>query len=224
MSKRVVRPSISISRGWLAPIAILSGFFVTFAPSVGLPVGVAALLGAVGGTASLFLHELGHVRAARRAAGIHSATVTLMWLGAATRFEGRYANGREQAKVALGGPTASFSLALALLACCFAPVPHTLRDMLLALALFNVVLGVVNLVPVYPLDGYKLVVGLLWSVTGSERQARRILRRVAIGLGALEVPAAALFLAQKPVLGAFVVTIAGCCWLVHKRLARAAAT
>ena len=99
-----------------------------------------------------------------------------------------------------------------------------LRDMLLALALFNVVLGVVNLVPVYPLDGYKLVVGLLWSVTGSERQARRILRRVAMGLAALELPAAALLLAQKPVLGAFVVTIAGCWWLVHKRRARAAAT
>jgi hypothetical protein len=31
-------------------------------------------------------------------------------------------------------------------------------------------------------------------------------------------------LAQKPVLGAFVVTVAGCCWLVHKRRARAAAT
>jgi Zn-dependent protease len=110
------------------------------------------------------------------------------------------------------------------MACCFAPVPHTLRDMLLALALFNVVLGAVNLVPVYPLDGYKLVVGVLWSVTGSERRARRILRRVAIGLAALELPAAALLLTAKPVLGAFVVTIAGCCWLVHKRLARAAAT
>ena len=55
----------------------------------------------------------------------------------------------------------------------------------------------------------------------------RPVRVVVIGVDtedALELPAAALLLAEKPVLGAFVVTIAGCCWLVHKRLARAAAT
>ena len=213
--------SISASRGGLAPIAILSCLFAVFAPAAGLTVGVAALLGAVGGTASLLVHELGHVSAARRVAGIRSATVTLMWLGAATRFEGRYANGREQTRVALGGPTASFSFALALLACSFAPVPFTLREMLLGLALFNVVLAVVNLVPAYPLDGYKVVVGLLWSATGSERRARRILRRVAICWAALELPAAVFLLIEKPALGTIVVLVATCL-LVQKRLAKAA--
>jgi Zn-dependent protease len=203
-----LRAAVSITPGGLAPAAILGGLFAVFAPATGLHVGTAVLLGAVGGTASLLVHELGHVRAARHVAGIHSAAVSLMWIGAATRFEGRYANGREQASVALGGPTASLTFALTLMACGFAPVPSAFRDMLLALALFNIVLGVVNLVPAYPLDGYKLVVGLLWSATGSERKARKILRRIAIGWAALELPATLFLLVEKPLLGGLVVVLA----------------
>jgi Zn-dependent protease len=214
--------SISVSRGGLAPIAILSCLFAVFAPAVGLHVGVAALLGAVGGTASLLVHEFGHVHAARRFAGIHSANVTLMWLGAATRFEGRYTNGGEQARVALGGPTASLAVALPLVAVSLAPAPSALREMLLALGLFNIVLGVLNLVPAYPLDGYKVVVGLLWSATGSERRARRILRRAAMCWAALELPAVVFLLVEKPALGTIVVLVAACL-LVQKRLANAAA-
>jgi Zn-dependent protease len=217
-----VRASISISRGGLAPIVILGGLFAVFAPAIGLPVAGAALLGAVGGTASLLVHELGHVRAARHVAGIHAASVSLIWLGAATRFEGSYANGREQARVALGGPKASFSFALALVACSLAPVPFALKEMLLAVALFNVILGLLNLVPAYPLDGYKLVVGLLWSATGSEQKARRILRRIAVGWVAVELPAAVFLVAEKPAFGALVVAVAGC-WLLQKRLAHSAA-
>ena len=119
---------------------------------------------------------------------------------AATRFEGGYATGREQARVALGGPKASLTFALALAACCLTPAPFALKEMLLAVALFNVVLGLVNLVPAYPLDGYKLVVGLLWSATGSEGKARRVVRRIAIGWAALEVPATMILLAEKPAL------------------------
>ena len=201
---------------------VLSGLFAAFAPAIGLPVGLAALLGAVGGTGSLLVHELGHVRAARRVDGIHSAAISLIWLGAATRFEGGYASGREQARVALGGPKASLTFALALAACCLTPAPFAVKEMLLAVALFNVLLGLVNLVPAYPLDGYKLVVGLLWSATGSEGKARRVVRRIAIGWAALEVPATMILLAEKPALGVLVIAVAAC-WLLQKRLAHAAA-
>jgi len=201
---------------------LFAGIFAALASSIQVPIGVAALVGGVGGTVSLLVHELGHVRAARRLAGIRSADVSLIWLGAATRLEGKYESGREQARVAIAGPQASFAFALALVGCCLVPSPLMVKDMLLALALFNVFLGVLNLVPAYPLDGYKLIVGLLWSLTGSESKARRILRRIGFGWAALEFPTAVVLLLEKPHLGVLVFVTA-LSFLAQKRFACRAA-
>src|SRR6267154_857181 len=95
---------VAIGRGGLMPIIALSLMFACFSAQVGLPVLTAAVLGAVGGTASLIIHELGHVQAARRLTGLRPISVSLIWLGAATRLEGAYASGRDQARVAIAGP------------------------------------------------------------------------------------------------------------------------
>jgi Zn-dependent protease len=210
---------VTIGRGGLAPVVALAGLFALYGARTGVPVALAAALGAVGGTASLIVHELGHVQAARRLEGIRSASVSLIWLGAATRFEGRYDSGREQAKVAIAGPRASFNMALALGAMCFLPMPMVYKQAVLLLALFNVAIGVLNLVPAYPLDGYKLVVGLLWSATGSEKRARRIIRRIGLGWAALELPATAVLLVERPNVG-IAIAVAAVSFYVQKRLTR----
>jgi Zn-dependent protease len=125
------------------------------------------------------VHELGHVRAALRLDGVRAASVSLVWLGAATRIEGAYATRREQTQVALAGPRASLRLALILaVAAIYLPIPLAPSLLIFGLALFNIALAVLNLVPAYPLDGHKLVVGLLWSATGSEQKARCLMGRV----------------------------------------------
>ena len=136
------------------------------------------MLGGIGGTASLLVHEFGHVRVARSLGGIQSARVSLVWLGAATRIEGAYATGKEQSRVAIAGPRASFEFACSIAALTALPMPLEFRKALLLLALLNVAIGVLNLVPAYPMDGYKLVHGLLWSATGSEHKAQQALGRV----------------------------------------------
>jgi len=212
-----LRAPVTIGRGGLAPVLALAGIFAAFGARVGIPVVTAALLGGIGGTASLLVHEFGHVRAARRLSGIRSASVSLVWLGAATRFEGAYATGREQARVAVAGPCASLALALSLSGACFAPMPLTLREGILALALVNLLLAVVNLIPAHPLDGHTVVVGLLWWATRSEQKARRIIRRVGFCWAALELPFAAVLLAERPRLGV-VVVVAAAGVFVQKRL------
>lgn len=199
---------VTIGPGGLAPVVVLAGIFGAFGAWVGIPVAMAALVGGIGGTASLLVHELGHVRAARRSEGIRSAAVSLIWLGAATRLEGRYESGREQARVAIAGPRASFAFAAALLAAVFLPVPFAVKELVLLLVLFNVAIGVLNLLPAYPLDGHKLAVGLLWCATGSERKARRIIRRIGVGWAVVELPSAAFLLVQRPPLGLAVVAMA----------------
>jgi Zn-dependent protease len=213
------RVPVTIGPGGLAPVLLLAALFGAFGAKAGLHVVLAALLGGIGGTASLLVHELGHVSAARRLEGIRSAKVSLIWLGAATRFEGAYANGREQARVAIAGPEASFALALSLLAAVFLPMPLAGKELLLILVLFNVAIGVLNLIPAHPLDGHKLAVGLLWCATGSEKKARRIIRRIGIGWAVVELPSAAFLLVQRPNLGLAVVVMAASLF-AQKRFAR----
>jgi Zn-dependent protease len=202
------RVPVSIGPGGLAPVFVLAALFGIVGAKAGLPIAMAALIGGIGGTASLLVHELGHVSAARRSAGLRSAAVSLIWLGAATRFEGAYADGREQARVAIAGPEASFAFAFALLAAAFLPMPLVGKELLLILILFNVAIGVLNLIPGHPLDGHKLAVGLLWCATGSEKRARRIIRRIGFGWAAVELPSAAFLLVQRPHLGLAVVAMA----------------
>jgi len=200
---------LSIGRSAFGPVLLLGTLFAWVGASAGFPVAAAAVLGAVGGTASLLVHELGHVRAARKPAGVRPVSVTLTWLGAATRLEGAYASGGEQARVAIAGPTASFAAAILLvLSLYLLPVSLGLKALVLLLAFFNVAIGVLNLIPASPLDGYKLVVGLLWSTLGSEAAARRLVRRLALTLAALELPGAAFLTVEKPLLGTAVIALA----------------
>jgi len=199
---------VAIGWGGIAPIVLLGGLFALIGAQVGAPVAAAALVGAFAGSASLLVHELGHLTAARKATGIRPVGVSLMWAGAATTFEGTYGRARDQIRVAVAGPAASFGLAIALIAPLYLPLPQGMRNLILLLALFNATVGVVNLIPVDPLDGYKLVVGLLWSMLGSESSARRLIRRLAMGGLAFEAVSAGVLLMEKPVLGSTSIAIA----------------
>jgi len=201
---------LTIGRGGIAPIFALGFLFALIGARGGLPVASAAVLGAIGGTRSLIVHELGHVRAARKLTGVRATGISLVWLGAATRLEGAYASGRDQAKVAIAGPRASFGVVLALVPVLFLPINVGLKDIVMILMALNLVIGVLNLIPANPLDGYKLVVGLLWSALGSEAAARGFVRRVALIWIGVEVLGACVLLVERPLLGTFVVaTVAG---------------
>lgn len=198
---------VTVGQGGLAPIVALGLLFAGIGARGGLPIATAAILGALGGTASLIAHELGHARAAGKLTGLRATGISLIWLGAATRLEGRYASGRDQARVAIAGPRVSFGVALGLIPILFLPMPMGLRDILITLAALNVAIGVLSLIPASPLDGYKLIVGLLWSALGSEARARRLIRRVAKSWLVVEIAGSGVLLWQKPLLGMMVIAI-----------------
>lgn len=198
---------VTIGQGGLLPVLALGALFAGIGALGGLPIATAAVIGAIGGTASLVAHELGHVRAARKLTGLRPTGVSLIWLGAATRLDGAYASGRDQARVAIAGPRTSFAVALSMIPVLFLPIPVGLRDIVITLAALNVAIGVLSLIPANPLDGYKLISGLLWSALGSEAAARRLIRRLAWGWVAAELVGAGVLLVEKPLLGAMVVAI-----------------
>jgi Zn-dependent protease len=83
-----------------------------------------------------------------------------------------------------------------------------LKDLVLTLAALNIALGLLSLIPASPLDGYKLIVGLLWSALGSEASARKLIRRLASTWLVIEILGTGVLLVEKPLLGVMVVAIA----------------
>jgi Zn-dependent protease len=199
---------VTIGRGGLVPILLFAALFAEIGANGGLPIWAASLFGAVGGTGSLVAHELGHVRAARRLSGPRTLGVSLIWLGAATRLEGAYATGGDQARVAVAGPTASFAVAISLVPMLVVSIPVDLQVLVFGLVALNVAIGLLSLIPVKPLDGYKLIVGLLWSALGSQTAAQRVVRRLGFSWAAVELVGTGVLLVEKPLVGAAVVTMA----------------
>lgn len=192
---------LAMGRGGITPVLALAALFAALAARIGLDVPTAAAVGGVGGAASLIVHELGHVCAARHIAGVRPLRISLIWLGAGTWFEGQYARGRDQVRVAIGGPQASMLLALSLTAFAALPMPLGLKELIVALAFFNVAIAVVNLLPTRPFDGHKVLTGLLWCATGSENRGRLLIRRAGYACVAAEISGVPLLLYEKPRLG-----------------------
>ena len=208
---------IVVSRGALVPVAVFALIFMGLSGVSGPgALATVAIVGGLGGVLSLIVHELGHVSVASKLSGVRTEKVAVMSLGAAAHFDGSYRNGREQVRMALGGPEASIAFALALATPVFLPAPFLLKVALLGLALLNAAIAALSLLPFHPLDGHKLVVGLLWWAVGSEEDARRLIGRLGVGVIAVDVSVAVFLLAARPLLGVTVIALAAVA-LVQKR-------
>jgi Zn-dependent protease len=143
----------------------------------GLAVGAYWLAGLAGAglfLGSLLAHEVGHALVARRA-GLAVRGITLWLLGGVAQLEDEPASPADELRVALVGPAVSgalavgFGLAAAALSVVGAPVLAV--TVVAWLALGNAALAVFNLLPAAPLDGGRVLRGLLWRRHGSRVRA-----------------------------------------------------
>lgn len=145
-------------------------------------VGAVALIGA------LLAHELAHAVVARRT-GVGVRRITLWLLGGVSELDGRPAEPATEVRVALAGPATSLALGVVLGALAGAADVAGASQLVVAtlswLATMNVVLGVFNLLPGTPLDGGRVLHGLLWRRTGDPAKATRITSNAGRFLGAL---------------------------------------
>jgi Zn-dependent protease len=146
---------------------------------------------------SLLAHELGHALVARRA-GLRVRGITLWLLGGVAQLEEEPASPRDDLRVAIVGPAVSlvlavgFGLAAVVLGLLGAP---TLAAAVAGwLALGNLALAVFNLLPAAPLDGGRVLRGLLWRRHGDRTRAAltaarggQLLGGLLIGYGLLGV-------------------------------------
>lgn len=140
---------------------------------------------AVGLFVSVLVHELCHSLVAIQS-GVRVRSITLMMLGGVSLIEGELPPGRE-AWMAFAGPLASFGLAVvSYVLFRVLPLPAEVRAALFSFALTNAALGVFNLLPAFPMDGGRVLRGLLARRIGQERAtavAARIGKAMAVAFG-----------------------------------------
>jgi Zn-dependent protease/CBS domain-containing protein len=123
---------------------------------------------------SVLLHELGHSVVAKRY-GIKVPRITLFVFGGVSEIATEPTSAGEEFWIATAGPAVSFALALIFWE--MQPLlvnAGPLLALVKYLALLNLVLGLFNLVPGFPLDGGRVLRSIVWGITKDFRRSSAI--------------------------------------------------
>jgi Zn-dependent protease len=135
---------------------------------------LAAVAAAVLFFGSLLAHELAHAVVAR-GHGVEVDGITLWLLGGVARLRSEAPPARSELQIAAVGPGMSLALAgafaLAALGADIFMLPALGVAVLAWLALINAALALFNLLPAAPLDGGRVLAGVLWAVHGDQWRA-----------------------------------------------------
>lgn len=168
--------------------------------------------------ASVVLHELAHSLVAR-AFGVPVSSITLFLFGGVSNIEREPPSAKAEFLTAIVGPLTSIGLGIVLVLVASLAVrmdASVVEDPRLVLARLtpgetllswlgpiNILVGVFNLIPGFPLDGGRVLRSALWAITRDLHTATRSASAVgqAIGWGFVVVGVAIAFGAQVPFFG-----------------------
>jgi Zn-dependent protease len=172
-----IDPAIEAVTSWILGGIVAFGFFI-----------------------SSVAHDLAHAVVARRR-GVDVRAVVVTFFGGSTPLDPGSADPGDDAAIAASGPLVSITIGLVLLALtawafALGDAFSNATGVLSVLVFLNLVLGFVNLIPAYPLDGGRIVRDVVWRRSGSERSGYRAASRsgritgllvIALGIGVLAV-------------------------------------
>lgn len=207
---------VRLGKIWGIPIGLHTSWFViflllTFSLAVGyfpdeyedLSRPMYWLLGGV--TSLLFFgsvlaHELAHAWVALRNS-IPVRSITLFIFGGVAQIEQEPHTAGAEFRIAIAGPIMSLALAGLFFALYQIDQPiAVLAAPSIYLARINLILGLFNMIPGFPLDGGRVLRAVIWRVTGSLRRATKIAGAVGqvvafgfMGWGALMLLSGSLF-------------------------------
>lgn len=149
---------------------------------------------------SVLVHELGHSLVAG-ARGLRVDSITLFIFGGISSIAREATSAKDEFLISVIGPVVSLVLAgLFWVVGQVAPEASAIISVVSYLALANLLLGLFNIVPGFPLDGGRVLRSIVWAVTGDMARATRVASYVGqgfafilIGWGIVQVLSGNLF-------------------------------
>jgi len=178
---RIAGIDIFINVSWLVILVLLTfslatyefpAFYPGFSPSTYFLLGfIASLLLFV----SVLLHELAHSLVAR-ARGLPVKSIVLFIFGGISNIEQEPQTPGVEFLMAFVGPLTSIVIGIVCYLLLF-PLrgSHSPVEVIVSyLAITNILLGLFNLIPGFPLDGGRVLRSIIWKISGSEGTATRV--------------------------------------------------
>jgi Zn-dependent protease len=187
---------IYVATSWLW-VAALYAFLVytSFTNSIWRPTPVGAagltLFEGVLFFGGILLHESAHAIAAR-AFGLPVMGITLVFWGGATETRANAKGPLAEFIVSAVGPLTTLVLSGIFAVAATQIEPGLMRQIVRELAALNLLIGVINLLPGFPLDGGRMLQAATWGATHDRRTAVKVAGYGAIAVGALMIGAAVL--------------------------------
>ncbi len=185
-----------------AGMAVLAALFVVTLTIDGLPrldqdAGLWLRAAVASATVALFLgsvlaHELGHATVARRR-GVGVLGITLSLFGGFAQLDRQAQTPGSEFAIAAAGPAVNLVIGLVFGTMAWAVnaigfESRLVVGALLWLAVINIVLAALNLVPAAPLDGGRVLTAAIWKRLGDPERARVLSGRAGLVLGLALVP------------------------------------
>lgn len=210
---------IRVQIGWVVILAIIGYLAVselnlaqpTIDSTVALAIGG---LVAIGFFLSSTVHDLAHAIVARRR-GLAISSISVTFFGGATPLEPVAPKASDDLVIAVAGPVASIAVGVVLAAIAAGadaiggPIFETAAESLAILVALNFILGVVNLLPAYPLDGGRVVRALGWRRGGSIDAGWRTAARAGRLTGFATIAFGVVALASGPVTSGSMIILSG---------------
>ncbi len=168
---------VRVQLGWILVVALVAvlavGQVAGAVPSLSMP--VQWLLGGAVGIAffvSAMLHDLAHAIVARRR-GIDVRSVVISFFGGTTPTDPKSDIPGDELAIAVSGPVVSILLGIALGAVALGiggvgtELAQAIAEIITVVAVLNLLIGLVNIVPAYPMDGGRIVRAIAWGRTKS---------------------------------------------------------
>ena len=211
---------VLLQPSWLIVAALLSYMLASYSQISDLNLGgwryLAAFIFVVALYLTIFVHEISHALMARRL-GMPVRWISLNFLGGMTALEGEAESPHDSFKIAVVGPLTSLAIGAVFVGLMFLEPSGFIGVLVEGLAWSNVAIGVLNLVPGFPLDGGRILYALVWRWTGSQDRALLVAGQIGRGAVIVFVVVPLIFVPREsnPLFSAIlsVVIIAGFVWL-----------
>ena len=174
---RVFGIEIRLDFSWFIVFALFAYYFgFSYFPAV-LPnvnagfIALVTIITVILFFSSVLVHEISHSLVAK-SKGTPVEKITLFLFGGMAQIEKEPDTPMSEFVMAIAGPAASFVLAILFGVIWFLTGQFELiREPARYLTIINIVLGVFNMFPGYPLDGGRVLRSIIWKVTGNLKRA-----------------------------------------------------